>query len=219
MSLGEDTWPLPDYNPGPTRQHLHALGVISLTYATLQRNMDDLFLLRAARKQIPPDWTETYYYALSEDRRSQAITDIFKDTDSDVTEAIKNIVDFFDWCRGCRNNLLHAESYPSGLVPFPDGAFALSKRIKKSSTDGYMALTLKELRAIADRMRDGVVQCASIHLFLRYKGQQPAALPERYKKYAESLPSKLTVPRRMALALSPQDLRTPKKTAAGGIKR
>jgi hypothetical protein len=77
MSLGEDTWPLPDYNPGPTRQHLHALGVLSLTYATLQRNMDDLFLLGAARKQIPPDWTETYYYALSEDRRSQAIKDIF----------------------------------------------------------------------------------------------------------------------------------------------
>jgi hypothetical protein len=218
MSPDEDKWPLPDYHPGPSQEHLHALGVISLTYATLQHSMDDLFLVRAARKQVPSDWAQTYYYALTEDKRCQAIREIFEDTDSAVIEAIKNIVGFFDWCRECRNNLLHAESYPSGLAPFPDGAFALTKRIKKSSKQGYIALTLGQLRAIADHMRDGVVQSARIHLFLGYVGQPRDDLAEKYRNNDKSLPGKLIIPRRMELALSPQDLRTPPvPDSSGGL--
>lgn len=194
----EDKWPLPDYHPGPSQKHLHALGVLSLNYAKLQGHMDALYFLKAA------DGAQTHYYALSEDKRSQAIKDLYNGADPKVAEAIKNLASFFDWCRHCRNNLLHAESYPSGLRRFPDDVFALTKRIERSSTrQGYMTLTLRQVRAIADHMREGIVQCAKISLFIRYAGRQ---VPEKYRKYAHSLSPKLIIPRRMKLAEEPEDL-------------
>ena len=71
-----------------------------------------------------------------------------------------------------------------------------------------MALTLQELRGVADRMRDGIVQCAKDHLFVRYR-DRPEALPEKYREHARSLPPKLPIPKPIALASSPQDLRDP----------
>ena len=76
---------------------------------------------------------------------------------------------------------------------------------KGSGEPGYMALTLQELRGVADRMRDGIVQCAKIDLFVRYRNQ-PEALPEKFREHARSLPLKLSVPKPIALASSPQDL-------------
>jgi hypothetical protein len=200
MSSVEDTWPLPKYDNGPPK-HVHAIGVIALAYATLQSAMDHLFLNRARS-----EWAEKYYYLLNEEKRSDAIKEVFKNADPGVVEAIGNIVKYFDWCRACRNILLHAESYPSGLVPFPDGALGLTKRLKKGSTEqGYTALTLQELRDVADRMRDGIVHCAKIDLFVRYQGR-PETLPDKYREHARSLPPNLPVPKQIALAPSPRDL-------------
>jgi hypothetical protein len=196
----EDTWPLPVYDNGPPK-HVHAIGVIALTYATLQSAMDHLFLNRARS-----EWAEKYYYGLSEDKRSEAIKDIFKDDDDPgVAQAIGNLAEYFDWCRDCRNNILHAERYPSGLLPFPGGALGLAKRSKKG-TSGYMALTLQEFRDVADRMQEGIVQSAKIDLFVRYR-DRPEGLAEQYRAYARSLPLSLSIPKRLALASSPQDLR------------
>ena len=143
---------------------------------------------------------------MSEESRSGAIKKIFKDDDPAVVEAIGNLVEYFDWGKACRNNVLHAESYPSGLVPFPGGALGLTKRLKKGSKElGYMALTLPELRGVADRMRDGIVQCAKIDLFVRYR-DRPEALPEKYREHARSLPSNLPIPKPIVLTSSPQDL-------------
>ena len=141
MSSSENTWPPPDYDVGPP-EHVHAIGVIALTYAKLQGVMDRLFLDSANS-----EWADKYYYMLSEDKRSDAIREMFKHFDPGVVSAIDNLTKHFDWCRACRNNLLHAESYPSDGVPFPDGALALTKPLKKGSLKpGYMALTLPELR-------------------------------------------------------------------------
>jgi hypothetical protein len=152
----------------------------------LQSAMDRLFLDRGNS-----EGSEKYYYVLSEEKRS---------------DAIGNLVKYFDWCRVCRNNLLHAESYPPGLVPFPDGALGLTKRLKKGSAEsGYMAMTLQELRDVADRMRDGIIQCVKIHLFLRHRGR-PEGVPEKYREHARSLPPKLPLPKPIALASSPRGL-------------
>jgi hypothetical protein len=200
MSSIEDTWPLPDYDNGPPK-HVHAIGVIALAYATLQSAMDRLFLDRAKS-----EWAEKYYYLLNEEQRSDAIKEIFKNDDPGVVEAVDNIVKYFDWCRTCRNILLHAERYPSGLVPFPGGALALTKRLKKGSTEpGYTALTLQELRDVADRMRAGTVQCVKIDWFLRYRGR-PEEAPEEYREHARSLPPNLRIPKPIALASSLRDL-------------
>jgi hypothetical protein len=107
MSPEEDTWPLPDYQLGPTPQELHALGVLSLNYVKFHGHMDALYFLKARAG------AETHYYGLTEDKRSLAIKDVYKDADPDVAEAIDNLVCLFDWSRHCRNTLLHAESYPS----------------------------------------------------------------------------------------------------------
>jgi hypothetical protein len=200
MSSSEDTWPAPDYQNGPPK-HVHAIGVIALTYSTLQSAMDRLFLDRANSK-----WAEKYYYLLSEEKRSDAIRDIFKDEDPGVVAAIGNLVECFNWSRACRNILLHAESYPSDGVPFPGDALALTKRPKKGSAEpGFTALTLQELRDVADRMRDGIVQCMKIILFLHHRGR-PEGVPEKYREYARSLPAKLPIPKPIALASSLQDL-------------
>jgi hypothetical protein len=197
----EDTWPLPKYNNGPPA-HVHAIGDIALTYAALQSAMDDLFLDIANS-----EWAEKYYYLLSEENRSGAIKKIFKDDDDPaVVEAIGNLVKYFDWGRVCRNNLLHAESYLPGLIPFPRGALGLTKKLKKGDTKpGYMAMTLEDLRDVADRMRDGIQQCVKIHLFLRHRGR-PEGVPEKYREFAKSLPPNLPVPKPIALVSSPRDL-------------
>jgi hypothetical protein len=167
----------------------------------LQSAMDRLFLDRGNS-----EGSEKYYYVLSEEKRSDAIREIFMDDDPGVVDAIGNLVKYFDWCRVCRNNLLHAESYPPGLVPFPDGALGLTKRLKKGSAEsGYMAMTLQELRDVADRMRDGIIQCVKIHLFLRHRGR-PEGVPEKYREHARSLPPKLPLPKPIALASSPRGL-------------
>jgi hypothetical protein len=200
MSSTGNTWPSPDYDVGPP-EHVHAIGVIALTYATLQACVDCLFLNRAGSQ-----WAEKYYYVLTEDKRCGAIKELFKDDDPGVIEAIGNIVKYFDWCRNCRNDLLHAESYPPGIVPSLGGALALTKRLKKGSPEpGYMALTLQELRDVADRMRAGTVQCVKIDRFLRYRGR-PEEAPEEYREDARSLPPNLRIPKPIALASSLRDL-------------
>jgi hypothetical protein len=85
----------------------------------------------------------------------------------------------------------------------------LSKRSKKGSTErGYTALTLLNLRGVADRIQEGIVQCAKIGLFVRYRAR-PEELPEKYREFARFLPPKLPIPKPIALAQSPQDLWRP----------
>ena len=142
----------------------------------------------------------------TQDKRSQAIKDTYKDADPDVVETMNNLVCFFDWSRHCRNNLLHAESYPSALRRPSDDLFTLTKRAKRSSRkQGYMTLELRQVRAIVDDIFGGVRQCAKISLFLRYAGR-PNELPDEHRKYAYVLPRKLIIPRRMKLAEKPHDL-------------
>jgi hypothetical protein len=44
------TWPLPGYNPGK-RLHLHALGVIAITYAAFERSLNDFYELHPSRQK------------------------------------------------------------------------------------------------------------------------------------------------------------------------
>ena len=77
---------LPVYDNGPPK-HVHAIGVIALTYATLQSGMDRLFLNRAKS-----EWAEKYYYLLSEDNRPTRSRRYSRTTTRSVVEAIGNIV-------------------------------------------------------------------------------------------------------------------------------
>ena len=67
----EDTWPLPRYNPG-SRDHLHALGVISITFANLQASIDSLYRQRGWIAGIPDEQLEADYFNLTEEDRVRA---------------------------------------------------------------------------------------------------------------------------------------------------
>jgi hypothetical protein len=120
--------------------------------------------------------------------------------DDDVSASINNLLDYFDWCQHCRNQLLHAERNP---VTFgKDDVLYLTKRIDKaSSQSGHVELTLGEMRDLAENIRAGVVLCAELSLYLRYGGIPRSKIDPRYLPYAEKLPTKLDVPQRLELAL------------------
>ena len=72
MSDSEDSWPLPNYDPGKPK-HLHAVGVISMNYNAFERTLYSLYRLHLDRKKIPLRLGELYYFTLNEQSRLAAI--------------------------------------------------------------------------------------------------------------------------------------------------
>jgi hypothetical protein len=204
MAESEDTWPQPHYNPGRPK-HLHALGVIAIQYASLERSVDILYLSKALRQTLPQDLVELYYYSLNEEKRIEAVRLIFKAYEEDlkVIAAIENLLEYFQWCRNCRNQILHAEQYPAAFGGDKNTLY-LTKRVgKQSPKSGYLKFELQTLRSIADQIRAGVAQAAELHLYLRFRGQSPSEIPRFYREFPASLPEKLSVPKNLTLSSTP----------------
>ena len=202
MAESEDTWPLPNYNPGQPR-HLHAVGVIAILFAQLERSIESLYQAEAWRKKMPDDLTNLYFYTLNEEKRIQAIGLIYgayKKQHPQMHVLIDNLLEYFVWCRNCRNQIVHAENYPASFGGDPQTLY-LTKRVgKQNPRSGYMRFTLPELRSIADKMRDGVVRSATIEIRLRYLGVASSDVPQPYRDIVqEPLPDILPVPRNLAL--------------------
>jgi hypothetical protein len=192
-----DNWPLPDYNPGP-RSHLHAFGVIARRFATLEASVSTLCPRIAHRRQIPLEDSPR----LNEKDAIKAMKKfIAKHEDQINLRALtENLLDYFDWCQYTRNQLLHAERYPATFGR--DDVLYLMKPINKGSSEsGHAALSLPELRDIADKTHAGVLQCAHICLFIRYSGVPIEKMDKKYRPFAQSLPEKLIVPARLELEL------------------
>lgn len=205
MSDTEDTWPLPQYNPG-SRLHLHALGVISVTFVALERSMNEHYINCAVRAGMPIDLVDKYYLHLNEDSRMQAIRDIFKvhEKEKEVTALIDNLVSYFNWCRNCRNHILHSELYPPAFGGEKDTLYLIKKASKKSTKSGYMKFKLIALRGIADKIRYGVVQSAEIHIYLRYRDVPSHKVRKSLRAYVhDPLPGKLRIPRSLELSQNP----------------
>jgi hypothetical protein len=116
MADSDDQWPLPSYNPG-ARKHLHAIGVIAVTFGAFERSIDSLYFFHPQRMKLPHELTALYYFNLNEEKRVVAIRDVFKSFERDPTviEAVGNALSYFQWCRNVRNQILHSERYPKGL--------------------------------------------------------------------------------------------------------
>jgi hypothetical protein len=100
-----------------------------------------------------------------------------------VIVLIENQLDYFEWCRNCRNQILHAERYPAMFGGDRDTLY-LTKRVgKQSPQSGYMKFRLPRLRFISDKIRDGVVRAAEMHLRLRFRGKQVDSLPEHLQHF------------------------------------
>jgi len=192
----ELVWPLPGYNPGP-RDHLHAIGVISVTFASFQASLDALYRSQAVRQNIPEALADLSYFALSEDKRIEAIKIIFATSEKDagVIAAVENLLAYFRWCRDCRNHILHAERFPPSLGGNPAFLYLVKKMGKQSPKYGYMKFSIERLRYIADKIRKGVVQSAEIHLHLRVRGQPVEKVSAPYKPYVSGPPAALEIPK------------------------
>lgn len=210
MDDPEDTWPLPKYNAGLPK-HLHALGVISIIFAQLERSIDFLYAFHPRQQKLPDALINLYYYNLNEEKRIGAVREVFKtyEKSTAVKAAVNNLMDYFQWCRDTRNQLLHAEQYPALFGGNPEMLY-LTKRIgKQTPKTGHMAFTLERLRSIADKMRAGVSQSGQIHIHLRVRDVPIEKIEVSLRAYKhESLPQILRVPR--SLKLSPNPYNGPK---------
>jgi hypothetical protein len=196
-----DTWPKPHYNPGRPK-HLHALGVIAIQYASLERSVDILYLNKALRQSLPQDLIELYYYSLNEEKRIDAVRSIFEnyEQDPEVIALIENLLEYFQWCRNCRNQILHAEQYPAAFGGDKNTLYLIKRLGKQSPKSGYLKFKLSTLRSIADQTRSGVVQAAELHLYLRFRGQPDSEIA---REFSASLPEKLSVPKHLTLSPTP----------------
>jgi len=105
MSDPEDRWPLPRYNSGD-HFHLHALGVIALQFAQFEASVDALYLTRTSHKKWPGELVRLYYFELNEEKRVEAVKSFFQahEKDSSVLSVVFNLLEYFRWCRNCRNH-------------------------------------------------------------------------------------------------------------------
>ncbi len=197
-----DDWPL-DYRPGPAK-HLHALGVIALQFAPFQASMERVYLNQVAKLNVPDDLGKLYYFSLDEEKRIKATSAVFKDKpDPAVREYVENLLKYFQWCQQCRNQLLHCELYPAGIFTKKDTLYLMKRKSKTSTQSGYVKLTLSEVRDIADKMRKGVWQSATLILYLRFRKRDPSTLKPEFRELAKALPEKLAVPQTLELSLRP----------------
>ena len=104
MSDSEESWPLPNYDPGKPK-HLHAVGVISMNYNAFERTLYSLYRLHLDRKKIPLRLGELYYFTLNEQSRLAAIRAVFDEYERNekVREVAESSLKFFDWCSNVRN--------------------------------------------------------------------------------------------------------------------
>jgi hypothetical protein len=196
MDEPEDRWPLPTYSVGQ-HYHVHALGVVSLLLAQFERSIDSLHAFHWRKQKAPEELIDLYYYSLNEEQRVVAIDKAFQTYEQDpaVKQAIKDLLAYFHWCRDTRNKLLHAELYPASFGGNPDFLYLIKRLDKRSPRSGYMKLTLEYLRSIADKVRAGIVQSATINIYLRVRGQPLEKIDRGLRQYAsEPLPRSLPVP-------------------------
>lgn len=189
----EDTWPLPRYNPGD-RLHLHALGVIGITYASFEQSVDRLY-----------SWSDRLDYLRQNSKnRLGSLIEKFSDHEPALTDAVKNIVKYFDVCTWNRNQLLHAERYPPAFGGDGESLYLIKSSAKGSDEKRYFKIDLSELRSIADQMRAGIVQCAAIHIYRRYGNCPDGDIPEMYKPYvSDGPPTAVSLPRKLFLRTAP----------------
>jgi hypothetical protein len=189
----EDTWPLPRYNPGD-RPHLHALGVIGITYASFEQSVDRLY-----------SWSDRVDYLRQNSKdRLDWLIEKFRDREQVLTNAVSNIVKYFDVCTWNRNQLLHAERYPPAFGGDGESLYLIKPSAKGSDENRYFKIDLSELRSIADQMRVGVVQCAEIHIYRRFVNSPESEVPQMYKPYvSDGPPTPILLPRRLILRVAP----------------
>ncbi len=204
MSDSADSWPLPDYDPGPPK-HLHALGAISIVFNSFEESMFGLYRHHLDLNKVPYELSDFIHVSLNDDLRLKLLKIVFDkyEKDSHVITVIYNLMQYFGWCCDARNKLLHAERYPASFSN-QDTLYLARRKNSKTTKHVYMLFDLPMLRETADKINCGKVKSAKIHIYLRMRDIPRSQLSHGYKDYEnEPLPEILTVPKLLEVAESP----------------
>ncbi|EKS28157.1 hypothetical protein [Afipia felis] len=192
----------PKFDAG-NANHLHAIGVIAVTYVQFERSVESMFLHHPANKLIPNDLLTRYFLTLNEEQRIKAIHQFYSEAEKDqqVVYAAHNVLKFFDWAHDTRNKVLHSERYPAGVGADADRFYATKRASKRDPSSKYITLDLDTLRSIADRMREGIVASAEINIHVRYRDESHTTESKWILPYLNSSGLKLLpIPERIKLA-------------------
>lgn len=203
--MNEDHWPMPHFDAGDSK-HLHAVGVIAVTYVQFERSIESMYLHHPANAAHPFEQREREFLALSESKRVAAIRKFYSESERDasVKKAASDVLDFFDWAHASRNKILHSERYPMGFGADPEIFYLIKRASKSDGSSRYLALDLATLRSTAEHLRTGIVRSAEINLHVRYRDVDPATIHESIRIYARSndFPA-LTIPAHLEMTETP----------------
>jgi len=204
--LIHDNWPMPEFDAGDPK-HLHAVGVIAVTFVQFERSVESMYLHHPAHSAVPIDLLIRYFLALSEEQRVSATRKFYSDSEPDalIKAAAHNVLDFFDWAHDSRNKILHSERYPMGLGSDPDIFYLTKRASKRDPSSRYMALDLPTLRSTAEHMRAGIVRSAEINIHVRYRNSDLSKIDQSLWVYAKSndFPA-LVLPPRLEMTEKPE---------------
>jgi hypothetical protein len=200
MSPPSPKWP--SYNPGPSAEHLHAVGVVALEFSALETLIERIFWLLSHLAKIPPEFAQDHYLGLDEQKRNDAlkrIAAIALRKDTAAIDIVTHLTECLTWCRDARNQILHSEYYSSILdhldLDFVSDTVTLTKRKGKRSPDmHFMNLTVSETRAVADFIHEAKTLTEHFHMNLLLRTIPPSKKLARFREYATTLPKKLNIP-------------------------
>lgn len=196
----DDNWPH-DYS-AKLRCHIHAIGVISLRFSQFEAALHDLFNRLASETNEDFDGVNQAFIKLNEEKRAKAIRKAAAEFERDISISahVNNVMDYFEWCRECRNQILHSEQYPKGIGGKKDVLYLTKRRSKQSIDQVYGRLTVRKLRYIADRIERGIWLSAEIRIKITYGGLPLDKVPRAAREYILS-PSlkKLRIPQTLTL--------------------
>jgi hypothetical protein len=142
---------------------------------------------------------------LNEEKRIQAVREVFRKYEANpaMVKSVENLLNYFQWCRNTRNQLLHAEHYPAAFGGERDTLHLIKRLGKQSPEPGYMKFRLAQLRTIADQMRAGLVQSAELNIHLRFRDAPANKVPRAAADVLEALPPELRIPPNLELSRTP----------------
>lgn len=197
----------PSYFTG-RRDHIHALGVISLSYSAFERDLFTLYGHHPGIKGMPRELVEKYWSSQNEASQVKSIREIFKmyEIDPAPLEFVNKLMDYFDWCSHTRNQLMHSEYYPSLFGGKPDKLYLVKRGSKTKPAPVYITLSVDQLRDIADRIDHGKRQCAAFIIWLRVRDIPTQELPVSYRVFGDDpMPEPLETPPRITGLDKPHD--------------
>jgi hypothetical protein len=162
-ALLKDLWP--HYATGP-KDHMHALGVISVNFNLFETSLIAIFAQPFIRAGVPRDECSRLFGGYSNEQRLDVMRTMYRGRgwSDEARDHIEHLIGYWSACFQNRNLLMHAHlqlpKHSQLLYAFLDPAEAhlsLQKPREKKNWSQYisMRLSLPHLRAIADQMYAG----------------------------------------------------------------